>query len=130
MTNGPGGVLNNTSLDNGNLSTHGYTVEGSLPSNEDDDSSDDDSDDDASAVKILSRADPTQIVDFCYQFQGGAVYYSSIPLDFYLVGAGPNPPRDNMRFIYAPNVVAYGIDGACADDDFDDDDSEDDDSSD
>ena len=98
MTNGPGGVLTNTSLDGGNLSSHGFTVEGSLP---------------GAAVKILSRPNPTQIVDFCYEFQAGAVHYSTIPLDFYL-GGGGGQPRVNMRTVYAPNVVAYGIDGACA----------------
>ena len=31
MTNGPGGVINNATLDGGNSSNHGFTVSGSLP---------------------------------------------------------------------------------------------------
>jgi hypothetical protein len=99
VTSGPGGVLDNGSLDGGNLSSHGFAVAGSLPGD---------------SVQILSRANPSEIVTMCYGFGAGAVVYSTIPLDFYLEGIGPQPVSDNLRLIYAPNVVAYGLAGACA----------------
>ncbi|MDX1380014.1 MAG: hypothetical protein R3233_02785 [Xanthomonadales bacterium] len=94
VTNGPGGVLDDTSLDNGDSSSHGYAVAGTLP---------------VAARFIFSRGDPTEIVSFSYPFGSGGVYYSSIPLDYYLGGSGDNPPRDNMTDIYAVNVVAFAV---------------------
>ncbi len=88
VTNGPGGVVNDFILDNGNRSSHGYTVQSSLPGN---------------SLSILSRTNPAEIVDFTYEFGSGNVYYSTIPLDFYLSRLDGTPFRD----IYAPNVVAY-----------------------
>jgi hypothetical protein len=99
ITNGPGGVLNNTSLDNGTSSSHGFAVSGTLPGD---------------SAKILSRTNPTQIVTMCYRFGAGAVVYSTIPLDFYLESAGASTVESSMRLIYAPNVVAYALAGACA----------------
>jgi hypothetical protein len=92
VTNGPGGVINNTTLDGGNFSDHGYATLASLP---------------GGAVPILNNGDPTQIVDFSYHLGLGSVYYSTIPLDFYLAGGGNNPPGDAFRNIYARNEVAY-----------------------
>ena len=69
VTNGPWGTINNTTLDGGNFSTHGWASLGTLP---------------GGAVAVLSTADPTQIVDFYYDFGDGLVYYSTMPLDFYL----------------------------------------------
>lgn len=94
IASGPGGVLTNTSLDNGNSSSHGYANSASLP---------------ADARALLSNGLATQIVTFSYPFGSGAVIYSTIPLDFYLAGGGPNPPRENMRQIYAPNILAYAM---------------------
>lgn len=98
VTNGPGGVLDNSSLDGGTSSSHGFAVAGSLPGD---------------GVNILSRTDPEEIVTMCYPFEGGSVVYSTIPLEYYFDGGGPNPPRSNFTDIYAPNVVAYGAEGAC-----------------
>jgi hypothetical protein len=92
VTNGPGGVIDNSTLDGGTYSFHGYATLASLP---------------AGAIPILSTADPGQIVDFFYRFGLGGVYYSSIPLDFYLSGFGPNPPADAFRTVYAPNEAAF-----------------------
>lgn len=94
VTNGPAGVIDDTTLDGGNSSSHGYAVAGTLP---------------ADAVFILSRSASDEIVDFCYQYGSGFVYFSSVPLDFYLGGAGNNPPADAFREIYAPNVVANAV---------------------
>jgi|GEM_PF-2146973 hypothetical protein len=92
VTNGPGGTLDDTSLDGGDHSSHGYADANSLPLN---------------ARLILTRGNPDEIVTFSYPYGAGCVVYSTIPLDFYLAGSGPNPPRDNFALIYAPNVVAY-----------------------
>ena len=89
VTNGPGGLIDDTTLDFGNNSSHGYVWGDMTPSG---------------AVGILSKADPNQWVTFSYPFMEGAVVYSSIPLDYYLAGNGNSAFRD----IYAPNVVAYG----------------------
>ena len=69
-------LLDDSSLDGGNSSSHGYVDAGTLP---------------AGAVAILNRGGAkAEIVDFYYAFGAGRVYYSTIPLDFYLVGAGFN----------------------------------------
>jgi hypothetical protein len=92
VTNGPAGVIGNATLDGGNFSFHGYATLASLP---------------VGAVGVLSTGDPTRIVDFYYDFGAGDVYYSAMPLDFYLAGAGNNPPRDAYRNIYAVNEAAF-----------------------
>jgi hypothetical protein len=92
VTNGPGGIVDNTNLDGGNYSNHGYANLATLP---------------LSANAIFSDGVVGQIVDFFYPFGQGWVYYSTIPLDFYLQGAGNNPPADNFRNIYAPNEAAF-----------------------
>jgi len=97
VTNGPGGMLDDTSLDGGTSSSHGYAVVGTLPGD---------------GTFILSRTSPDEIVSFSYPFGSGAVYYSSIPLDYYLAGAGPATVVANMTGIYAVNVVEYAVSGA------------------
>ena len=92
VTNGPAGAIGDTTLDGGNFSNHGYATQASLP---------------AGAVAVLSTGDRTQIVDFYYRFGLGWVYYSAIPLDFYLAPGGNNPPGDAFRNIYAPNEAAF-----------------------
>lgn len=82
--------LDDSSLDGGTLSSHGYCD--SLP---------------AGALNILSRTVTSESVTFSYPYGDGRVVYSTIPLDFYLDGLGPNPPQDDMVSVYAPNVVAY-----------------------
>jgi len=91
VTNGPGGVLNNSSLDGGVLSSHGYAVSNTLP---------------PGAQRIFSRTDPQQIVLYSYGYGQGKVIYATIPLDFYLAGFGPPAVNTNMA-IYAANVLAY-----------------------
>lgn len=89
VTNGPFGTITNTSLDGGNYSDHGYATIASLP---------------AGAVAILNNGTAGQIVDFYYLFGAGAVYYSSIPFDFYLTG-GNDPPRTAILNIYGLNEL-------------------------
>jgi hypothetical protein len=86
VTNGPGGVINNTTLDGGNFSNHGWAAVASLP---------------VGAVPIFNNGNAGQIVDFYYGHGGGHVYYSTIPLDFYLNGGTA------FRTVYAPNEAAF-----------------------
>jgi hypothetical protein len=92
VTNGPGGVITNTSLDGGNFSSHGWILSSTIP---------------AGARGILSTGNTTHLVLYSYPFGQGKVVYSTIPLDFYLTGSGGI--FTNMRN-YAANVVAYGND--------------------
>jgi len=86
VTNGPGGVVNDATLDGGSHSNHGFATIGTLP---------------AGAVAIFDTGVDGNIVDFYYPFGNGFVYYSTIPLDFYLPGAS------NFAAIYAPNEAAF-----------------------
>ncbi|WP_437287382.1 hypothetical protein [Sorangium sp. So ce406] len=99
VTNGPGGVINNASLDNGSSSSHGFVVSGTLP---------------GGSARILSRTSPEELVTMCYPYGAGAVVYSTIPLDHYLQGGSGTEVEANLTQIYAPNVVAYGLAGACS----------------
>jgi hypothetical protein len=89
LITGPGGTISNATLDGGSSSNHGSASLGSLP---------------AGSVAYLNNGTPGQIVDFSYGFGNGSVYYSSIPLDFYLNGGGSNGA--SFRNIYTPNVIA------------------------
>ena len=85
-TNGPGGVVTDTTLDGGNYSNHGMVTRASV----------------GAGTFILNVGVTDQMVTFSYPFGSGYVVYSTIPLDFYL-------SRDtNFKTIYAPNVIAYG----------------------
>jgi hypothetical protein len=94
VTNGPFGVIVNGALDGGPASDHGFALVNTLP---------------AGAVAILHHDIPQHIIAFSYRFGSGAVYYSSIPLDFYLDHTIPIAIRVPVAFstIYAPNMVAY-----------------------
>jgi hypothetical protein len=92
VTNGPGGVINNTSLDGGTSSSHGYALLATLP---------------GGATGVFSQGDPTHIVDFYFCLGAGDVYYSTIPLDFYLLGSGPSGVQSNMVNIYAVNEATF-----------------------
>jgi hypothetical protein len=92
VTNGPGGIITNTSLDNGNSSSHGWILASSAP---------------AGSRGILSQTNPAHWVLYSYPFGQGTVIYSTIPLDFYLAGSGAATLNLNMQN-YAANVIAYG----------------------
>jgi hypothetical protein len=98
VTNGPWGTIPSDgvgSLDGGNFSNHGYALLATLP---------------AGAIALLNvDGDATHIVDFFYSFGNGGVYYSTIPLDFYLAGAGTNPPADTFRNVYARNEILFQV---------------------
>ena len=92
LAEGPGGHLNDTSLDGGSSSYHGYVDENSLPT---------------SSTALLSTADSIQIVDFAYAHGTGGVVYSSIPLDYYLGTSSTSTVITNMSTVYAPNAVQF-----------------------
>ncbi len=92
VTNGPGGIITNTSLDGGNSSSHGWILASTIP---------------PGAQGILSQTDPTHLVLYTYPFGLGTVIYATIPLDYYLAGEGDPTLNANMQ-IYAANVLAWG----------------------
>lgn len=92
VATGPGGVLDNTSLDGGTSSSHGF-ANGPFP---------------AGTTTVFSQTTPGSIVDFFFPFGAGQVYYSTIPLDHYLSGNTPAEFND----IYAPNVVDFAAGAA------------------
>jgi hypothetical protein len=89
------GAIGNTTLDGGNFSHSGYVTFATLP---------------AGAVAILNNGTSGNEVAVSYRFGSGFVYYSTIPLDFYLnqtrINAGGSIPAA-FHTIYAPNMVAY-----------------------
>ncbi|MCC5598593.1 PEP-CTERM sorting domain-containing protein [Nostoc favosum] len=93
VTNGPNGIINNLTLDKGSSSSHGFALASTLP---------------VGAEAILSvSSDSKKVAAFSYTLGSGVVYYSTIPLDYYLEGYPPNPPQKQLAKIYAPNVLAY-----------------------
>ena len=93
VINGPFGTITNATLDGGTSSNHGWAVGATLPA--------------GSTVYLSAGADPNRAAAFSFLLGDGLVYYSSIPLDYYLDGFGPDAVRANMVDIYAPNVLAY-----------------------
>ncbi|MEM6616942.1 MAG: tandem-95 repeat protein [Pseudomonadota bacterium] len=87
---GPGGVLDDTSLDGGNSSSHGFAELATLPQG---------------TEVILTRDNPSEVVTFTFGFGLGSVTYSSVPLDFYLQGTG-SPDIDAAMSDYAENLIA------------------------
>lgn len=90
---GPGGTLNNTSLDGGDSSSHGYVTAASLP---------------AGGQILAHRPSASQGVTVTYPWGSGRVVYSTIPLDYYFDGADPVA----FKTIYAPNIIAWAVSGS------------------
>lgn len=90
LLTGPGGVIDGSTLDNGGNSYHGYVDTATLP---------------AGASVLLTTASATQAVSFSYGLGAGSVYYSTIPLDYYL--ANDSESEGPFTTAYAPNLVAY-----------------------
>jgi|GEM_PF-1292574 len=89
VTAGPFGILNDTSLDGGSWSAHGYQPAVALP---------------AGARAILSTAS-NQVACFSYPLGAGFIYYSTIPLDVYI--GGGSALASTLTSIYTPNVISY-----------------------
>lgn len=98
LLSGPGGVINNATLDGGSSSSHGYALLGTLP---------------AGANIHLTQTDISHITDFDFEFGDGDVYYSTIPLDYYFGGG----PVAAFSSVYAPNLISYAVGLAAANDD-------------
>lgn len=81
------GVTDST-LDGGTSSSHGYVDETSI---------------NLDYTAILNNSVSGQLVDFTYAYGIGNVYYSTIPLDFYLGGA------TGFATTYAPSVLSYAV---------------------
>lgn len=90
LTDGPGGVIDDSTLDGGNFSNHGYVEADTLLND---------------ATSILNTGSSDEIVDFTFSLGAGHAHYSTIPLDFYVDGGGANSEFDDT---YAPNLVDYG----------------------
>jgi hypothetical protein len=95
LKQGPGGLLNDYSLDNGNYSSHGYASEALLP---------------AGSVTLLNNGDPSQAVTFAYGYGSGTVVYSTIPLDAYIYGQVDSSLGGNMHR-YTANLLALAGSG-------------------
>ena len=92
---GPFGAINNTTLDGGYYSAHGYVMQSQLP---------------AGACPVLSMGGAsTNVVAFSYPLGLGEIYYSSIPLDCYLAGnnCSGSTIAAALQNIYTPNVLIY-----------------------
>ncbi len=88
--------LTDTSLDGGNYSAHGFGYATSLP---------------PGATAFLSRGGaPGEVVSFQYGYGLGSVYYSTIPLDFYLNGTG-NADLDANMMTMAASVISNTVGG-------------------
>jgi len=96
VASGPGGNLNDTSLDQGGASSHGFALSGTLP---------------VDADLILSQGDASKIVTFSYKHGNGHVIYSSIPLDHYIgqdvIGNGGTGGIVRNAEEYAANLIDY-----------------------
>ena len=99
---GPGGPIDNASLDNpgtGYYTNRGYAALTSLP---------------AGSTVLATTADPTQVVAFSYPHGQGRVVYGSIPIDVFLNGgsgeADGSPATAGVK-AFAANVLAWTIAG-------------------
>lgn len=95
ISNGPAGVLTNTSLDNGSLSFHFTIAPASLPP--------------GARALMQAGTDTTRVVAFSYPLDDGFVYHSSIPMAYYLDNLGSPPFSTTAKTIYLPNLLAYGL---------------------
>ncbi|MDI1254238.1 hypothetical protein [Thermomonas sp.] len=96
-TNGPGGTLNNTSMDGGNCSAHGSTPTASLPA----------------GVQVLTTTnDPARTVSILYSYGSGKVVYAPLPWSWYLAGGNGegNVARPGMT-AFMTNAVALAAGG-------------------
>ena len=97
VTAGPGGTINNASLDNGSSSNHGYVDAGSLP---------------AGSQILATQDNASYVTTFAYNTGSGKVVFSTIPVTCYFP-AGPcigNVAVPGMQ-AYATNLIAWAVSG-------------------
>lgn len=92
ITNGPHGTISDTTLDGGTYSYHNLFT--GLPSG---------------STPIFDSDDGVGALAFYYPLDQGLVYYSSIPMEYYLFNNGPEGVRANFNTIYLPNLLEFGI---------------------
>jgi hypothetical protein len=93
VTAGPFGIVDDLALDGGCNSEHGYIVNTNLP---------------IGSRAILSvGGNSNEVVSFSYPLGAGYVYYSAIPIDYYLDGGSCGAIATNGPAIYTPNVLSY-----------------------
>ena len=103
--NGPGGTLDNTSLDDGNSSNHEAVALASLP---------------AGATVSATTANTSHVVTFSYAYGAGRVIFSTIPLQCYLPGGNCFEEGGDLLAVslnmqkYATNLIACSLDANCA----------------
>jgi hypothetical protein len=99
VLSGPGGLLDNTTLDHGSSSIHGAINLASIP---------------ASAQVLAYGDDPNRVVTLTYAYGAGRVVYSTIPLGCYLQGGGCSSywglatVSQGMQR-YAANVISWAV---------------------
>jgi Divergent InlB B-repeat domain len=93
VTAGPFGIVDNLALDGGCSSEHGYVLTNNLP---------------VGSRTILSvGGNSNQVVALSYPLGAGYLYYSTIPIDYYLGGGSCGAIGSNGPSIYLPNVLTY-----------------------
>ena len=96
---GPGGPVNNTSMDSTGstfyFTRRGFANPASLP---------------AGSVVIATAPDPNQIVTFAYPFGRGRVVYGSVPIDVFMTGGiGFNDVAGPGVRAFGANLIAWGM---------------------
>ena len=104
---GPGGTIDNTSLDGGNWTVHGHVEAANLPA--------------GSTILATNGANPTQAVGFEYSYGLGTVMYYGMPLDYY---SNTDPEWQgfvtnllstaNVAICFAPGTLIKTLDGPVA----------------
>ncbi|OUR87103.1 hypothetical protein A9Q81_26960 [Gammaproteobacteria bacterium 42_54_T18] len=89
---GPGGTINDTSMDQGTSSAHGYIQLNTLPQN---------------ATIFLTQAGSGHPVTYSYPYGKGHMVYSTIPLDCYIITSRPCTPIDAFTNVYPTNLLSY-----------------------
>ena len=97
VLNGPGGMIDNSSLDDGGSSNHGYVPLASLP---------------GGSQALATQDNPAYVTTFAYGHGAGRVVFSTIPVTCYFpggdcAGLGPAPGMQ----AYAKNLIAWAVTG-------------------
>jgi hypothetical protein len=95
VTTGPGGTIDNSSLDNGSSSNHGYVPEASLP---------------VGSEVLATQDQAANVTTLTYTTGAGRVVFSTIPLTCYFPGGvcEGNVATAGMQ-AYGKNVIAWAL---------------------
>jgi hypothetical protein len=95
VTTGPHGSLDDSSLDEGFYSDHGYAELATLPT--------------GTRPILIQGGGPDRVVAFSYGLGAGLIYYATIPLDYYLDYDSGNSLSETFRNVYLPNVIEHAV---------------------